>query len=108
MRLYISGPMSGVADHNFPAFRQAAHDLRDRGYDVSNPADNGADPGKPWAYYLRQDIKDLMDCHGIATLPGWTESRGASLEVRIARALGMSVRPVHEWPALRAAKPVTA
>lgn len=108
MRIYLSGPMSGLADHNFPAFNRAADDLRARGYDVVNPADNGAEPGKPWTDYLRQDLKALVDCDAVATLPGWTRSRGASLEVHVARELGMGIRPIHEWPALNVPKMAVA
>lgn len=31
-RLYVAGPMSGLPDHNYPAFREAATRLRDLGY----------------------------------------------------------------------------
>lgn len=97
MRLYISGPMTGIPDWNFPAFNAAAEVLSEYGYDVSNPAGGGADSGKSWADYLKEDIRLLLDCDGVATLPGWTASRGACLEVHIARSLGMPVRAWHEW-----------
>lgn len=100
MRLYLSGPMTGIPEHNFPAFKQAAHQLRQFGYDVANPADLGADPALRWEDYLRADLRLLLDCAGVATLPGWQSSRGASLEVHVAKALRMGVRPVHQWPVL--------
>ncbi|MBT9158943.1 MAG: hypothetical protein DDT26_00192 [Dehalococcoidia bacterium] len=39
MRIYISGPMTGLHDLNFPAFRDAAAKLRAIGYEVVNPAE---------------------------------------------------------------------
>jgi hypothetical protein len=90
-RVYLSGPMTGIADWNLPAFNQAADKLRRMGYTVSNPAEYGADPALSWAACLRRDIKDLVDCDVLVQLPGWENSRGANLEWDIARRLGMNV-----------------
>lgn len=97
-RLYISGPMSGIPAHNGPAFRAAARVLRAAGYDVEDPSANGFDE-MPWEDYLKHDLKQMLDCDGVATLDGWVDSRGAWLEVSTARAVGIPVRPVAEWAA---------
>lgn len=89
-RLYLAGPMSGVAAHNFPEFHRVAGLLRRQGYEVFNPAEN--DDGstrRPRAFYMRLDIPALMASEGVVLLPGWHESRGASLEVWIAIDLGL-------------------
>lgn len=91
---YLSGPMSGYPDSNRVAFNVAAKLLRELGYEICSPTEFDEEPGRPWAEYLRKDIRALMDCHGVITLPGWQESRGASLEVGIAHALGMRVLPL--------------
>jgi len=103
--IYISGPMSGMPDLNVPAFNEAAKALRAAGYTVTNPAELDAqDAGKvmTWEQYMRRDIAALMQCDGIATLPGWTNSRGATLEVDIATRLSMPNWPVHTWLAMQA------
>lgn len=92
-RWYLSGGMSGYPDHNKPQFEIAAQMLRERGYEICNPIEFDESPGLPWSDYLRKDIRALMGCGGVITLPGWHESRGASLEVHIAHALGMQVLP---------------
>ena len=47
MRVYISGPMSGLPELNFPAFHAAAASLRAKGLDVVNPAEiNAEHPGQ--------------------------------------------------------------
>lgn len=95
--IYISGPMTGLPDLNFPAFHEAANQLRAAGYTVTNPAELDAqDAGKTltWEQYMRRDIAALMQCDGIATLAGWSNSRGATLEVHIATRLGMPNWPV--------------
>ena len=38
---------------------------------------------------MRADIAELVKCDGVALLPGWERSRGASLEAHIAHSLGM-------------------
>lgn len=94
--LYISGPMTGIAEHNFPAFNDAAERLMDAGFDVSNPAANG-EGRMSWADYLRHDLKDVLKADGIALLPDWTTSKGARLEVHVARALEVPIGYVDRW-----------
>lgn len=53
------------------------------------------DPGT-WSECMRRDIKALMDCDTVATLPGWQDSRGASLEVHIGKELGMKIVNAHD------------
>lgn len=95
-KVYVSGPMTGLPGNNFEAFNAVAAELREAGYDVEDPADKGIVPGWTWEDYLRFDLGVLVKCDQVATLPGWRKSRGARLEVRVATALGMSVRPWRE------------
>lgn len=97
MKLYIAGPMTGLDDHNFPAFNEAAVLLEECGYTVENPADQGVIDGWEWHQYLRVDLAKMLKCEGVATLLGWTTSRGAKLEVHVARELGMQVKMVDQW-----------
>lgn len=97
MPTYIAGPMTGLPDFNFPAFDAVAAELRARGTEVVNPADNGAEgTDKPWTHYMRLGLLGLLECDAIVLLPGWENSRGARLERHVAEQLGM---PVSEWPA---------
>ena len=98
-RIYIAGPMTGIPAFNFPAFNRAAHILRALGYDVVNPAElDAGDVGpdgkatKPYTWYLRRDLRALLDCNAVALLHGWEDSTGATLEAHVAKALGMDVR----------------
>ncbi|WP_067622957.1 DUF4406 domain-containing protein [Alicyclobacillus acidiphilus] len=91
-RIYLSGPMSGLPDWNRPAFMEAAGRLRNLGFEVVNPAEVSIRGGS-WADFMRHDIRLMMDVDGVVTLPGWRQSKGASLEVYIAEHLHM---PVYE------------
>ena len=90
-KIYISGPMTGIPDLNFPAFNAAASHLRSQSFDVINPAEINPDTSKPWDECLKSDIKALCDCDAIALLPGWENSKGAHLELHIAHRVGMEV-----------------
>ena len=91
-RIYIAGPMTGRADHNYPAFAAAAERLRGAGWDVVNPAENfGGRTDLPRETYLRADVALLVCCDAVALLPGWEESLGAKMEYLLARAFGMKV-----------------
>ena len=95
MKLYLSGPMTGIAEFNVPAFTKAAQQLRDAGYEVVSPAESGT--GENWTSFLRADIKLLVDCDAIALMDGWKGSKGARLEHHIADELGMIVGSVAYW-----------
>jgi hypothetical protein len=104
-RIYISGPMTGHDDHNFPAFHAAAVRLRQAGWEVANPAENfDGRTDLPREAYLRADMVMLAQCDAIAMLPGWEDSRGATLEYTVARELGCAVldavtlRPLENLP----------
>lgn len=90
-RIYIAGPMTGIEDFNFPAFNAAAQSLIEDGWHVENPADHGIVQGAEWEDYLAYDLTRLGTCGAIYLLPGWQASKGATLEVHIAQALGMEI-----------------
>jgi len=91
-RIYISGPMTGIPEHNFPAFNAEADRLRALGYDVVNPVDlNPVEAQHSWHECLRNDLKELLDCDTIAMLDGWMDSNGAHLEMHVAHRVGIKV-----------------
>lgn len=93
--------MTGLPEFNFPAFADAAARLRRLGFDVVNPAElNG--PGLTWQECMRTDLAQLVTCGAVITLDGWEKSRGASLEVHVARALGLVVAGLRDLLPVRA------
>lgn len=92
MRYYLSGPMTGLPSYNYPAFIDAATRLRANGLEIVNPAENfNGNPDLPREHYMKHDVRDLLDCDAIILLDGWQNSRGARLEVDIARQIGLKI-----------------
>jgi len=90
--VYIAGPMTGLPDYNYPAFRAAAAAWRVRGYAVLDPSEKfGGRTDLPYEVYARASILDMLSVDAVAVLPGWENSKGASAEVAIARCLGYPV-----------------
>jgi hypothetical protein len=87
--VYISGPMTGLPDHNYPAFGALARCLRSQGYKVNCPSENlGGDQTRELPEYMVLDLQMLLDSSGIVLMPGWRDSEGAKLEARVAKVLG--------------------
>lgn len=90
MKIYISGPVTGIEDNNRKAFHEAVFLWECQGWNAINPLET--EPENPtWELCLRKDIALLLGCDAIAMLPGWMDSRGARLEHFIARQLCMTV-----------------
>jgi uncharacterized protein DUF4406 len=95
---YISGPIAGDREKNIAHFIQAAADLRARGYKILSPIEVNAgalnpDEEKDWSWYMRRDIEAMMhdDVTGVILLPGWEFSRGAQVELAVAKALAFRI-----------------
>ena len=107
--IYLAGPMLGHAYFNFPAFLDAAEQLRAAGYRVANPADvdiaGGFDFREcPWGSReeleeqgfdrtaaLLDDFRMISEVDAVVLLPGWEQSTGARAEKAVATAFGLPV-----------------
>ena len=97
---YLAGPMTGIPQFNFPAFKKAATTLRIAGFNIISPHETdspavqaaawassdgkliaGVIAGETWGQILARDVELVADkVGGIVFLPDWTTSRGALLE----------------------------
>lgn len=96
--IYISGPMTGYPDFNYPAFRNATRVLRFQGLEVFDPSECfDGDQGLPKETYMRKDIEAVLASTLVVTLDGWEQSSGARLEVEVAKACGIRVQSYNEY-----------
>jgi len=91
MKVYISGPMTGIENFNRPAFFTAADELRAAGHEPLNPAEIDLGTDADWHEYIRLDIRALTHADAIYLLDGWENSRGATLEKQLADAMQIPV-----------------
>lgn len=71
MKIYISGPMSGLAEFNRPAFMFTAARLTGCGHVALNPA--VLPDGLTQAQYMDICLAMLRCAHAIYLLDGWEE-----------------------------------
>lgn len=112
MKVYLSGPMSGIPAFNFPAFEHAASVLRAAGHEVISPVElddpeqravsSTSPDGNPDTYashgmsrddFLARDaaviVANSATLDGIVCLPGWQASDGARFEIGVAALRGI-------------------
>jgi len=89
--IYIAGKITGMEDEARHLFDIAERGIRKLGYRVINPMELPHDHDKSWSSYMRECIKDLVDCDSIFLIQNWKESPGAKVEFQIATSLAMNV-----------------
>jgi len=91
MKIYISGPMTGLPDFNKPAFNAAETKLKLKGYTVLSPACLPSSNEITHEEYMVIDLAMLSICDKIYMLDGWKNSTGAKMEYEEAICLGIDV-----------------
>ena len=112
-RVYLSGPIAGIPDAR-DRFSRVAAAVNAEACEVINPFDiaplshdgepcgEGYHPGDDAhghtssACYMRTDLLALLACDTILLLPGWQDSRGATVELAVAEACGLDIQFVDE------------
>lgn len=95
--IYISGPMRGIPDFNFPAFYTAERYLKNVGWRVGNPARMDMEDGTPPANIgvnnaMKRDADFICGkATALFMLKGWEKSTGAQAEWALARAIGLPI-----------------
>ena len=112
MKIYLAGPMRGIPEFNYPAFRAGTARLRALGHEVFSPVEHdeqmhGTDISNPTGSHEQAEAEhgfnlcealcaDLtyicLEAEAVVLLPGWENSKGATAERATALALN---KPVH-------------
>lgn len=101
MKLYLSGPMTGLPNLNYPAFRLAAGKLRALGHEVYNPAE-WEDLNNFGTFNLILAFEDycrfiVREADAVVALEGWECSPGAIAETALAEAIKKPVYPIDDF-----------
>ncbi|MBQ4335668.1 MAG: DUF4406 domain-containing protein [Lentisphaeria bacterium] len=85
--VYLSGPMTGLPEFNFPAFLKAEVWLAERfGCFVVSPRKNAdlIGPGRDHSDYMRVALAELQCCTCMVLLDHWQQSKGCMMEFETA------------------------
>lgn len=104
-KVYITGKISGLEEAEYlPLFAEAANFLKSHGFAPVNPLEVVPDCAEAcrsglafedgrymhtWQCYMKADIKAMMDCEAIMPLDNAQDSRGAKLELDLAKQVGL-------------------
>lgn len=90
-KIYIAGKVTGTSiEERNEKFNNAQDFLESLGCDVVNPIQI-VDPNATWREAMNICISKLIECEALYLLPCWEDSRGAKIELKLARDLGITV-----------------
>ena len=90
-KVYISGPMTGFEEFNYPLFNSIESRLTKKGIKVCNPAKIKNQDLNKWKECMKKDLHKMLTCDYVFLLPGWECSKGASIEKKLADDLGFVI-----------------
>lgn len=92
-KVYISGKITGLSVEEITSkFHNAEVTLSALGVECINPFT--AVPyvkGKTWEEYMVDDFRLLLQCDTIYLLDNWQDSKGAKVELAVAKELGLNI-----------------
>lgn len=94
MKVFISGPVSGVENYE-RVFEVAESLLTAEGHEVCNPAREF----RKWTDYediMKACLKRIAASDVVVMLPGWQQSRGANREYGFALGRGIKIVPLYD------------
>ena len=89
MKVYLAGSITGTDDYH-ERFARYAMALRKEGHSVYNPAAANQE-GRTRAAIMGHLLPILCEQEAIAMIPNWEQSRGACIEILLARYIGLEV-----------------
>lgn len=91
-KCYISGMITGLdIIEAKKTFEQAEKFVKTIGYKPINPMKLPHNHDKKWESFMKKDITALIDCQAIYMIENWQKSKGAKLELIIAKNLGIQI-----------------
>ncbi len=91
-KIYLCGAITGLDIKRVRALFQIAQNKLSTGWRVvMNPFDNGLEEEARWEAHMQADIKMLMECDAMYVVNDITNSKGAKIELNLARSLGLKI-----------------
>jgi ADP-heptose:LPS heptosyltransferase len=105
--IYLSGKITGLSDLNKPKFAAAERLILEHAKHtemfayVFNPHFLPHDHDKQWGSYMRECLKALCKSNKIYVLDDWRKSKGAIVEVLVAKTLNMPLFEIDTFEPLK-------
>jgi len=90
MKVYLSGPVTGLENNNREQFEYFSSLLESVGFETIIPTKMVSE-GTDWHCAMRTCIAAMMKADLLVMLQGWPHSKGATIEHRIAKELDIPV-----------------
>jgi hypothetical protein len=91
-KCYIAGKITGLSLDAFTQnFESAKNEVKNLGFEPVSPTDLKHDHDRTWLSYMREDLKAMLECDVVYVQRNWNDSPGASIEVLMAKRLGLQV-----------------
>ena len=94
-KIYICGKVTGDLNYK-EKFLEEENRLFALGFEPVNPAAFISEK-EPWEKAMKKAFRVMLLCAGVSLLPDWKKSKGAKIEARLARELGIDVRECKKW-----------
>lgn len=91
-KCYIAGKISNLPEDVYKKnFTDAKGEVEKLGFEPISPVDLPHDHDRTWLSYMREDLTELLKCEAVYALSNWSDSPGATIEVKTAESLGLKV-----------------
>jgi len=91
-KIYISGKITGLELCDAERlFNEAESKCIELGFVPVNPIKLNHAHDKTWLSYMKEDIIAMMECDAIFMLSNYKTSKGAMIELELAKELGFSI-----------------
>jgi len=89
-KCYIAGKITGL-DNYKELFEAAEHCVKKLGLQPVNPVTLPHRHNKSWEAYMQECLISMLPCPNVYALNNWQDSKGASIEVKLAIALNKNI-----------------
>lgn len=91
-RYYIAGKIGKLPEEEWRRnFLYARNAVAAIGHEPVCPTQSPHEHERTWASYMKEDLAALLTCHGVYAQRNWKDSPGATIEVNLAKAIGMDI-----------------
>lgn len=90
--IYIAGKVTGeLPEPTAEKFKNMQIELEAKGFDVVNPIELVNNPDENWYTAMGICLQSLESCDAIFMLPCYTDSKGAKIELKTAKSMGIQI-----------------